>query len=74
MPVLLLGIRKIAEKPELVIYSKGRKPLQVLPLKKTEIIQKLPVEMEWQRGERNVDMLPLTILGRYRVDVRVTRR
>ncbi len=74
MPVLLVGIRNKAGKLEMVIHSKGQKPLHVMPLKKTELIQKFPVEMEWQRGESNVDKLPLTILGKYWADVRVTRR
>jgi oxalate decarboxylase/phosphoglucose isomerase-like protein (cupin superfamily) len=73
MPLLLLGIRQTGDKDlELVVYAKDGEPQQVLPLKKLDQIPTLPVELEWQRGEKNVDSLTITILGQYRAVLPIT--
>jgi hypothetical protein len=64
MPFFLLGVRKW-KKPELVIYAKDSEPLLVLPLKKLETAPKLPLELEWKRGEKDADFLTLNVLGKY---------
>jgi hypothetical protein len=75
MPLLLVGVRKKGEKDlELVAYGKGTEPLLTLPLKRLDIIQELPVELEWQRGEKEADSLTLTVLGKYQAVLPVTRR
>jgi len=75
MPLLLLGIRQTGENDwELVVYVKDGEPQQVLPLKKLDQIQGLPVELEWQRGEKNVDGLTITILGQYQAVLSITRQ
>ncbi len=74
MPLLLLGVRKKGTDLEMVFYAKDSEPLLKLPLKKVEFIQELPIELEWQRGEKNVDPLTLTVLGKYRVVLPITRQ
>ena len=73
MPVLLLGIRKTATEHELVVYAKDSDPLLVLSLKTVEFIQEAPIELEWERGEKNIDKLTMTILGKYRTIFPVSR-
>jgi len=65
MPLFLLGVRKGEKALELVIYATGSEPLQVVPLKKLNQIQDLPVQLEWSRGEKDSDNLTLNILGKY---------
>ena len=57
-----------------VVYAKDSEPLQVLALQKLDLIQDLPVELEWKRGEKDADTLTLNILGRYQAVLTVTRR
>jgi hypothetical protein len=64
MPFFLLGVRK-GKKPELVVYARDSEPLLVLPLKKLETVPKLPLELEWKRGEKDADFLTLNVLGKY---------
>jgi len=75
MPLLLLGVRKKGEKDlELVVYAKDSEPVLALPLKKVDFIQDLPLELEWQRGEKNVDPLTLTLFGKYQAVLPITRQ
>jgi hypothetical protein len=75
MPLLLLGLRKKGDKDaELVVYAKDSEPLQVLALQKLDLIQDLPVELEWKRGEKDADTLTVKILGRYQAVLTVMRR
>jgi hypothetical protein len=74
MPLLLLGVRKKGEKDlELVGYARESEPILVLALKKTEFIQALPVELEWQRGDKNADALNLSVLGQYQAVLPIAR-
>jgi hypothetical protein len=73
MPVLLLGVRKSGADAELLVYAKGTEPLMALPMKAVEFIQEIPIDLEWERGEKNIDKLTMTILGRYRTVVPVSR-
>ena len=74
MPLCLLGVRKKGDKDlELVAYAKDSEPILKLPLKAVEFVQELPLELEWQRGEKNVDSLTLTVLGKYQAVLLVTR-
>lgn len=73
MPLLLLGMRKVGTNLELVGYAQGSEPLLKLPLKTVEFVQELPLDLEWQRGEKNVDPLTLSILGRYQAVIPTTR-
>jgi hypothetical protein len=73
MPVLLLGIRKMGETNELVVYAKDAEPVLILPLKRVEFVQDAPIDLEWERGEKNVDKLTVTILGTYRTIFPITR-
>jgi hypothetical protein len=73
MPVLLLGIRKAGTEYELVVYAKDTDPVLILSLKKVEFVQEIPIDLEWERGEKNIDKLTMTVLGRFRTIVPVTR-
>jgi hypothetical protein len=74
MPLFLLGVRKKGDKDrELVIFATGSEPLQVLPLKKLEQIQDLPVQLEWSRGEKDADNLTINILGKYEAVLKIAR-
>lgn len=74
MPLCLLGIRKHKNELELVVYAKDSEPLQVLPLKKVDFEQELPVLLEWQRGERTIDRLTVRICGKLETILPVTRQ
>lgn len=73
MPLLLLGVRKQDDVLELVVYTKVAEPLMVLPIKPVEFVPELPVELKWERGEKTVDPLTVTVLGKYQAVVPVTR-
>ena len=73
MPVLLLGIRKVGMDHELVVYARDTEPVLTLKLQKVEFVQEVSIDMEWERGEKNVDKLTVTILGKYRTVVPVSR-
>jgi hypothetical protein len=73
MPVLLLGVRKSGTDLELVVYARDTEPVMSLKLQKVEFVQEVPIDMEWDRGEKNVDKLTITILGKYRTVVPVSR-
>jgi hypothetical protein len=42
-------------------------------LKRIDLVPQLPLEIEWKRGEKLVDTLTLTILGKYQAVMTVTR-
>ena len=74
MPLLLLGIRKTADKKmELLIYAKKGEPLLIVPLKSIEFVPETPLELEWARGDKQIDPLTLKILGRFQADLFITR-
>jgi hypothetical protein len=74
MLLFLLGVRKKDKKDlELIAYGKDSEPILAVPLKKVDFIQDLPVEMEWQRGEKETDSLTGTVLGKYQAVLPVTR-
>jgi hypothetical protein len=75
MPLLLLGVRKQQDKGlELVAYAKDNEPVLVVTLKPVDFVQELPLDLEWQRGEKQADPLTLTIFGKYRAVVPITRQ
>jgi hypothetical protein len=74
MPLLLLGVRKQEKGLELVAYAKGSEPVVAVPLKPVEFVQDLPLELRWERGEKDVDPLTLTVFGRYQAVLPITRQ
>ncbi len=75
MPLLLAGMRKKGEAGlELVVYAADSEPLLAVPLKAVELVQDLPLDLRWERGEKNVDPLTLTIFGKYQAVLPVTRQ
>jgi len=74
MPLCLLGIRKLKDELQLVVYAKESEPFQTLPLKKVDFEQELPVLLEWQRGERGIDRLTVRICGKLETILPVTRQ
>ena len=73
MPLFFLGVRRGEKELELVVYAKDREPLLVLPLQAMDMGQELPLELEWQRGEKNVDTLTLNVAGKYRAVIPIGR-
>jgi hypothetical protein len=72
---LLLGVRKKGKAGlELVAYAKDSEPLLVVPLKPVEFVQDLPLDLAWQRGEKNVDPLTLSVFGKYQAVLPITRQ
>jgi hypothetical protein len=75
MPLFLLGVRKKGGKElELVAYARDSEPILTLPLRKVEFVQDPPIDLEWQRGEKNVDSLTMTLFGRYQAVLPITRQ
>jgi hypothetical protein len=75
MPLLLLGVRKKGEKGlELVAFARDSEPLLAVPLKPVDFVQDLPLDLQWERGEKNVDPLTLTLFGKYRAVLPITRQ
>jgi hypothetical protein len=75
MPLLLLGVRKKGKAGlELVAYAKDSEPLLAVPLKPVEFVQDAPLDLAWQRGEKDVDPLTLTLFGKYQAVLPVTRQ
>lgn len=72
MPLLLLGVRRKGKDLELVGYAKENEPVLVLPLKKTDFIQNLPVEIDWERGEK-FDRLPIKLFGKFETVIEISR-
>lgn len=73
MPLFLLGVRKNGEKMELLVYAKGNEPMLVMPLKTIDFIPETPLELEWTRGEKQIDPLTMKILGKYQAEFPITR-
>jgi hypothetical protein len=74
MPLFFLGVRKKGEKDlELLVYATGAEPLQIIPLKKLDQMQNLPVQLEWSRGEKDSDNLTLNILGKHEGVLHIAR-
>lgn len=73
MPLLLLGMRHGSKGPELVAFGADRQPLVVVPLERSDTVQETPVDLEWRRGENDIDELTVQIAGRYRGTLRITR-
>jgi hypothetical protein len=73
MPLLLLGVRKGEKALELVIFASGSEPLQIMPLKKLDQVQDLPVQLEWSRGDKDSDNLTLNILGKHEGVLKIAR-
>jgi hypothetical protein len=64
MPLFLLGVRKKGAGLELLLYAADTEPLLALPLKKSDQKPELPLELQWQRGEKKKpDTLTLTLTG-----------
>jgi hypothetical protein len=59
---------------ELVVYAKDADPLLVLPLKSVEFVQDAPIDLTWERGEKNIDQLTVTLMGQFRTVLPVTRQ
>lgn len=73
MPLFLLGVRKGEKGPELAVYATGSEPLQVLPLKKLDQIQDLPVQLDWSRGDKDADNLTVNVLGKGEAVLKIAR-
>ncbi|HVV98807.1 MAG TPA: hypothetical protein VHB77_00620 [Planctomycetaceae bacterium] len=73
MPLLLVGLQQKGDAVELVAYGQGNEPLLRVPAQKVEFVAQSPVELDWARGENNVDKLTVSIEGRYQAVLPITR-
>jgi len=73
MPLLLVGIQQQGDGTELVAYGQGNEPLLRVPAQKVEFIAQTPVELDWARGENNIDKLTISVAGRYQAVLPITR-
>ncbi len=71
LPLLLLGVRKGADGPELVVYGKGKEALAHLPLKKADVKQEEPIDLGAKDVQDDTGTLVLTILGKWQASVPV---
>jgi hypothetical protein len=75
MALFLVGVRQKGKAGlELVLYAQDNVPHLVLPLEKLMRDQELPVELEWQRGEKNSDSLIVKLVGKYHAVIPITRQ
>lgn len=74
LPLFLLGMRKKAEDLELVVYAKDKEPLVVLPLRKVDSKQELPIEFAAEKGDNQTGLLTFTILGKYQAKLSVAEQ
>lgn len=71
LPLLLLGVRKGADGPELVVYGKGKDVLAHLPLKKVDNKQDEPIDLGAKDVQEGTGTLVVTILGKWQADLPV---
>jgi hypothetical protein len=71
LPMLLLGVRKGADGPELVVYGKGKEALAHLPLKKADVKQEEPIDLGAKDVQDETGTLVLTILGKWQASLPV---
>lgn len=74
MPLLLLGVRKGKTGLVMVAYARDSEPVLVVPLKKVDFVQDVPLDLQWERGEKNVDPLTFTFFGKYQAALAITRQ
>lgn len=75
MPLFLLGVRKNDKgKLELLACANDVDSAIVVPLTDYGSNPTVPVELEWKRGENNIDTLTLNIAGKYQAVLPVTRQ
>ena len=66
LALCVLGVRKGAgDKPELLVFGKGKEPLLVLPLNKANREQKWPLEFTVEREGEASGRVALTLVGKY---------
>lgn len=75
LPLFLLGVRQQGERGmELVVYAKAKEPLLVLPLKKSEAKQDLPLEVSLREGTATLGMVDINLFGEYQAVLPVGER
>jgi hypothetical protein len=57
-----------------MVYGKGAEPIQVLTLTKVETSPALPLELDWSRGDKEIDNLTLNVLGKYQARLKIGRQ
>jgi hypothetical protein len=71
LPLLLLGVRMADDKPELLVYAKGKEPLLRLPLTKTDFKQELPLEIDMRKLSEELGLIDINIAGRFNAGLQV---
>ena len=71
LPLLLVGVRKGKDAPELVFFGKGKEIVASLPLKPGDTKQDSPIEYEVKKGEAMRGTLIFKLLGKYQAEMPV---
>jgi hypothetical protein len=71
LPLMLVGVRKGKDAPELVFFGKGKDIVATLPLKAAEPKQDSPIEFEVKKGEAMRGTLIFNLLGKYQAELPV---
>lgn len=75
LPLCLLGVRKNKDGGlEMVVYGKDKEPLLSVPLKKMDVKQELPLELEAKRGDNETAQVLVSVLGKYQASLTVGRQ
>lgn len=74
MALFLLAVRKKGKNAELLLYSSEPDPVLVVELEAINPAHKLPVELEWKRGDKDIDPMTINIVEKYRGVIPITRQ
>jgi hypothetical protein len=71
LPLLLVGVRKGKDAPELVFFGKAKEIVATVPLKAADAKQDTTIEYEVKRGEGMRGTLIFKLLGKYQAELPV---
>jgi hypothetical protein len=74
LPIFLLSARKKGDQLELLIHGKNKEPLAVVPLKKHDVNQELPIELDGKKQTDDTGLIFLNVLGKYQAQLTVGGR
>jgi hypothetical protein len=72
--LLLLGVRKLDDRLELVVFGKDEAPLLQVPLRRVlRLAQDLPVELSGEKEDEETGKLTLNVFGKFKASFLVRR-
>jgi hypothetical protein len=72
--VLTLAVAKVAERPVLLVYAKGKKPVVVAELTESEEKTDHTLDVSARKAGDDRAVLTLNVLGKYRASVQVAKQ